>query len=78
MINEEGHVQKGLIKSSMGNFGHFTYGNTIKGKVHYPISNIDGCRPFTEADFKGVRDRGNREHFIIMVDRGTCHFVKKA
>ena len=78
MVNEDGHVQKGLIKSSLGNFGHFAYGNTIQGRVHYPINNTDGCRPFTEQDFKHIKTRGNRDHLIIMVDRGTCHFVKKA
>lgn len=42
---------EGLIPSSLGNFGHFAYGSTVKGRVHYPIDNIDGCSPFKDEHF---------------------------
>lgn len=53
----------------------------IVGRVHYPIKNQAGCRPFREDDFdsdhlKEASVDGHR--IIIMVDRGTCHFVLKA
>jgi hypothetical protein len=74
-------MDQGLIRSSLSNFGHFDYGTTIKGRVHYPIKNQDGCLPFEDDHF-------NKEHLkhgednnhpkIIMVDRGNCHFVQKA
>lgn len=32
----DGIVEPGLLKSSMGNFGHFNYGSTMRGRVHYP------------------------------------------
>ena len=76
-----GVVENGVIKSSLGNFGHFQYGTTLKGRVHYPLDNVDGCSPFqkehfNEEHFEDKHERGN--HPIIMVDRGNCHFVIKA
>ena len=32
----EGLVEPGLLKSSLSNFGHFNYGSTMRGRVHYP------------------------------------------
>ena len=74
-------MEEGLIKSSLGNFGHFQYGTTLHGRVHYPLKNTDGCIPLKMEDF-------NEDHLeagkmarhppIIMVDRGACHFVVKA
>ena len=46
-----GHKEKGLIRSSLGNFGKFNYGTTMRGRLHYPTSNIDGCKPFKEEHF---------------------------
>jgi hypothetical protein len=71
----------GLIKSSLGNFGHFAYGSTIKGRVHYPLKNQDGCLPFHQDHFNNehlISGRNMRHPPIIMVDRGLCHFVIKA
>ncbi len=45
--------ETGFIRNSLGNFGDFQYGVTLKGRVHYPITNQDGCREFTENDFNG-------------------------
>ena len=77
----DGEYQQGVIKSSLGNFGHFDYGTTIKGRVHYPITNSDACEPLTNDDFDGEHlqqgiDQGHQQ--IILVDRGNCHFVVKA
>ena len=75
--------QIGFIDSSLGNFGHFDYGTTIKGRVNYPEDNTDGCNAFTNDDFEfdiiNHEQYNNRGHTpIIMVERGNCHFVQKA
>jgi hypothetical protein len=71
----------GEVKSSLANFGHFTYGTSIKGRVHYPHMNQDGCLPFKVEHFDGEHlDIGRKYGHppIIMVNRGDCHFVVKA
>lgn len=76
-----GRIEQGLIHASLGNFGHFNYGTTSKGRLHYPVSNADGCRPFNESDFNGehLQEGIQQKHQpIILVDRGSCHFVVKA
>ena len=76
-----GKKEVGVLRSSMANFGFFNYGTTLKGRIHYPIANQNACEPFTDADFveEHLEQRGQHGHRpIIMVDRGTCHFVKKA
>ena len=72
--------QIGFMDSSLGNFGHFDYGTTIKGRVNYPEENNDGCNAFTNDDFEfdiiNHEQYNNRGHTpIIMVERGNCHFV---
>lgn len=52
----------------------------MRGRVFYPEKNQEGCLEFSDSDF-------NHDHIqeskidghkpIIMVDRGTCHFVNK-
>jgi hypothetical protein len=77
----KGHKEEGLIKSSLGNFGHFNYGTTMRGRLHYPTQNSDGCQPFKEEHFNGehlAEGRKQRHAPIILVDRGNCHFVVKA
>ena len=62
----------------MANFGFFNYGTTIKGRLHYPISNTDGCQTFTDENFVEEHMKNSQEHGhqpIILVDRGNCHFV---
>ena len=76
-----GRLEKGLINSSLGNFGHFNYGTTMRGRLHYPIQNTDGCLPFQDAHVKGEHLKEGKQHnhqSIILVDRGNCHFVVKA
>jgi hypothetical protein len=56
-------------------------GQTLRGRVHYPLSNKDGCMEFQELDFvsdhlKEASLDGHKP--IIMVERGNCHFVIKA
>jgi hypothetical protein len=79
----EGEKKSGYLDTSLGNFGHFDYGTTIKGRVNYPLTNTDGCEPFVADDFEfdiiNHEQYNNRGHSpIIMVNRGNCHFVKKA
>lgn len=75
-----GHPSKGLIRSSLGNFGHYDAGTVFQGRVHYPISNQDGCKPFRASDLDNnhLKEASLDGHkTIIMVDRGNCHFVTK-
>lgn len=37
--DDNGQWEDGLLRASMGNFGEINYGTTIRGRVHYPISN---------------------------------------
>ena len=77
----------GVIKSSLGNFGHIIYGSSIVsdkkvtiqlGKLIYPISNTDGCRDFANTDLPAdFFNSTDQETPIIMVDRGVCSFVQK-
>lgn len=72
---------KGIIKSSLGNYGHFNYGSRSRGRLHYPLNNTDGCREFKDEDFDKDHIKEAKEHNhmpLIMVDRGTCHFVLKS
>ena len=65
----------------MANFGYYNYGTTIKGRLHYPIKNKDGCEPFVDEHFVEEHLVDRRKHGyrpILMVDRGKCHFVIKA
>lgn len=76
-----GSHHRGEIRAALGNYGHFQYGSTIKGRLHYPLDNTDGCREFTDADFDGEHlqeGRKQRHVPLIMVDRGNCHFTKKS
>jgi hypothetical protein len=64
----------------MGNFGDIEYGTTIRGRVHYPIENQEGCSKFKPEHFDGehLRQAAEDGHApVIMVDRGTCKFVEK-
>jgi len=76
-----GNKELGVMKSSMANFGYYNYGTTIRGRLHYPISNTDGCKPFEKHNFVEQHLENSHHHGhkpIIMVDRGHCHFVQKA
>jgi hypothetical protein len=52
-LDVKGKKEIGLIKSSLGNFGHFNYGSTMRGRLHYPTQNTDGCKPFKAEHFNG-------------------------
>jgi len=51
-VNFDGELKKGVIESSLANFGVWEYGTTIQGKVLFPISNLDGCQEFKDEDFE--------------------------
>ena len=79
--NLYGDHEKGTIKSALGNFGTFNHFTSVKGRVHYPTSNTDGCQPFFKSHFNGEHinsGKKHKRHMLIIVDRGNCHFVKKA
>jgi hypothetical protein len=76
-----GKEEEGVITSSLGNYGDFNWGNSIRGRAHYPTKNQDGCREFTDDDFNGEHLEDARKHRhapIIMVDRGNCKFTHKS
>jgi hypothetical protein len=43
--------ETGTIESSLGNFGEFNYGTSLRGRVFYPETNQDGCLEFTDSHF---------------------------
>ena len=50
LVGEIGSM--GIIESSLSNFGHITYGQTLVGRVIRPrAENAFGCSPLTLADF---------------------------
>ena len=78
---DQRYMQHGKITAGLGNFGHFNYGTTIKGRLHYPLANQDGCREFKDEDFnqEHLKEGQEQKHQpFIMVDRGNCHFTKKS
>ena len=50
-LNTNGILEKGLLKSSVGNFGHIDYGTSVMGLLHYPVNNTNGCLPFEDNQF---------------------------
>ena len=65
------------FEMSLANFGVIPYGHTIIGRIYYDTENSNGCEPFGEFDFSGDPDDDKHPTPIILVDRGTCTFVKK-
>jgi hypothetical protein len=49
------------------------------GRVHYPLTNRNGCTEFKESDFTSdfFVDEKSDMNPIIIVDRGVCNFVTK-
>ena len=76
---------EGLINSSLANFGHITYGQTLLGKVIRPSAdNAHGCKPFTWSDFPDyftpellMMHRGPLNTFVLL-SRGHCSNPTKA
>ena len=69
------------MRSSLGNFGDFNYGQNFRGKLLYPLANQNGCREFKDSDFDEylIRETRKRDRRIaILVDRGDCHFIIKS
>ena len=63
---------KGVIQSSIANFGHIPYGQTIIGQAVFIEQNEYGCNSFgtTLSKFDDL-------HPIVFVRRGKCSFVQK-
>lgn len=49
------------------------------GKLHYPVSNRDGCKPFERADFANdpLFDTGDDKRPFALLDHGGCTHVIK-
>ena len=78
--SEQQHMEQGLLRASLGNFGDIEYGTEVRGRVHYPISNQDGCEKFNSTQFHGedLQKAVEEGHApVIMIDRGKCKFVQK-
>lgn len=63
----------GSIKTHLGNYGQIPYGHTIVGRLHYPVSNRDGCSPLHRDDF-------SLDIYItrfVIFDHGGCSNVLK-
>ena len=58
----------GLLKSSLGNFGHIQYGSTISAHLTYSPENVRGCEPFNNYFEK------NR---MVLVQAGECPITTK-
>jgi hypothetical protein len=67
--------QNNEIKTTLANFGHIPYGQSMVGRLYYNASNPYGCNPsngFTD-DFSG--DPDGIVTPIIMVKQGNCSYV---
>lgn len=62
---------------SLANFGVIPYGHSLIGRIYYDPENADGCEPFGDFDFSKDPDDKDHPTPIILVNRGTCTFVKK-
>lgn len=77
----DGENTTGIIRSSLGNYGDFNYGTTIRGRLHYPLRNQWACDPFVIEDFYNEHLEEARKHGqkpILLINRGKCHFTKKS
>lgn len=63
----------------MGHFGHIPYGLNFEGKLHWPVSNQDGCRNYTQADHKNdsMVSGGDDLYPVILIDHGGCAQIEK-
>lgn len=59
----------GLMKSSLGNFGHIQYGTTIGSHLNYDANNTQGCDPFISTFPTGQK--------IVLVEAGGCPVTQK-
>ena len=72
-------LKQGEIQTTIGNYGHINYGGSEYGKLHYPESNKDGCKPFVKNDFDNdpLFDEPNDRRPIALLDHGGCTHVVK-
>ena len=77
MVQQVGHG--GLIPSSIGKFGHISYGSEFVGRIHYPVSNRDACNKFVDTDFSNdmLFDEPDDLDTILLVEHGGCPQVQK-
>ena len=49
------------------------------GRLHMPVNNTNGCREFTQQDFRNdfLFDEDSDLSPVVMVERGGCTFVTK-
>jgi len=68
--------EDGLVGHREALFGTPSYGEEIFARVYYatPSAQNEGCEPYASSDADAWQANGA---FILLVDRGTCNFVKK-
>ena len=49
--DKEKSEELGFVRAAMANFGHISYGETLIAEVFTPLSNKEGCRPFSANMF---------------------------
>ena len=67
-------LENGEIQAHLGTFGHINYGHIVFGKLHYPDTNSNGCRPFRMSDFvtDPLFDTKNDMKPIVLLNHGNC------
>ena len=67
------------LDTHLGNYGHIAYGNTIVGRLHYPVSNRNGCSRFNKEDFSNdyLFDEKTDMTPLVLLDHGECSYVQK-
>lgn len=73
--------EKGIIKTGYATFGYNPYGYTLTGRVYYDPNNKDTDLACNYEKMKDIiTDKSNFVDSvpIVMLDRGSCHFVDKA
>lgn len=58
----------GTVRTSLGNFGHITYGTTMLAPLVHPDHNQNGCEPFLTFF---------EERCFVLVDAGDCPITTK-
>jgi len=72
-------AKNGEVTARLGNYGHINYGGSVYGKLHLPLSNLDGCKPFEKSMFDNDQlfDEPNDRRPIALLDHGGCTHVVK-
>ena len=69
----------GNVQAHLGHFGHIEYGSNFNGRLHYPVSNRNGCSVFVASDFQNDQlfDEDTDMTPILLVEHGGCTHTEK-